>query len=108
MAMSAPLAAAPMAKPPAFAVCAACHATTPDARKGIGPNLYGISGRKAGAGSFAYSPAMKSSGIAWDREKLTAFIINPRTVVPGNKMPFAGQKNPKAAAEIADYLISLK
>ena len=75
----------------------------------IGPVLWGVGGRKAGsAPGFLYSPAMKAAGISWTRSNLIAYISNPRKLVPGNRMAFAGQQDPKAAAAIADYLLSLK
>ena len=50
----------------AFAACAACHSVQPGGASGIGPNLHGVVGRAAGtAPGFAYSDAMKTSGITW-------------------------------------------
>lgn len=106
---AAPPPAAPVAKPAAFAMCSACHQTTKGAPSSIGPNLFGVGGRKAGKlPGYAYSEAMKKSGITWDKAKLTAYIQNPRTVVPGNKMAYAGQKDPAKAAQIVAYLMALK
>lgn len=100
--------AAPVAKPPAFAMCGVCHKVVAG-EKSIGPNLFKVGGRKAGsAPGFAYSPAMTKANFAWTRPKLIAFITSPQQVVPGTRMAFAGQKNPQAAAAIADYLLSLK
>lgn len=100
--------AAPAAKPKAFAMCGVCHKVTPNA-SGMGPSLWAVGGRKAGSlAGFAYSPAMKSSNIVWNRDNLIAFISNPRAKVPGTRMAFAGLKNPQEAAEVADYLLSLK
>lgn len=100
--------AAPLPKPPGFAVCGACHKVEKGAPNGIGPNLFGVA--KAGPGrvaDFRYSPAMKAAKIRWTREVLIAFIREPQKSVPGNRMPFAGVKNPETAAQIADYLLSL-
>lgn len=55
----------------------------------VGPNLYGIVGRKAGAAAYPYSPAMKSSAIVWTPEKLDRFLAAPGKLVPGTKMPIA-------------------
>jgi cytochrome c len=108
-AMAAPGLAAPLAKPPAFAMCGVCHKVAKDEKSTIGPNLFGVGGRKAGTvPGYAYSPAMKKANVVWTRDKLIAYITDPRAAVPGNKMAFAGQKNPQTAAAIADYLLSLK
>lgn len=101
--------AAPAATPPAdFAVCAACHEVTAEAGPSLGPNLFNVGGRKAGAvADYDYSPAMKASGVTWTAETLQAFIADPTKVVPGNKMDYPGT-NDAAAKAIADYLMSLK
>jgi cytochrome c len=104
-----PAAAAPLPKPPAFAVCGVCHKVAAGEKSGIGPNLWAVSGRKAGTlAGFTYSPAMKASNITWSREKIAAFITDPKKVVPGTKMIYPGQKDPKVVAAIADYVTSLK
>ncbi|MGC6328431.1 c-type cytochrome [Rhizorhabdus sp. FW153] len=101
--------AAPLPKPAAFGVCGACHKVDKGAPNGIGPNLWGIGGTKAGdVPGFAFSPAMKASKVVWTRDNLIAFIQAPQKVVPGTRMPFGGLKNPTMAAQIADYILSLK
>lgn len=107
--LAAPAVAAPAAKPAQFTQCAICHQTSAGARSSIGPNLWGLSSRPAASlEGYAYSPAMKKAGGAWTRDRLIAFITNPRQVVPGTKMAYPGQKDPKVAAAMADYLLSLK
>lgn len=71
----------------------------------MGPTLWGIVGRRAGAqGGFAYSSAMRESNIVWSREELDAFLANPAAKVPGTYMPFAGLPNPADRAAIIEYL----
>jgi cytochrome c2 len=71
--------------------CAICHSDTKGAPNKIGPNLWGVVGSKAGAvPGFAFSSAMKNSGITWTDEKLEAYVMKPKDVVPGNRMPFGG------------------
>lgn len=104
-----PAVAAPALKPPAFAVCGVCHKVAAGEKSGIGPNLWGVSGRKAGTlPGFTYSPAMKASNISWTRDKIATYIADPKKMVPGTKMIYVGQKDPKVAAAIADYVASLK
>jgi len=107
--LGAPALAAPLPKPALFGVCAACHKVDKGAPNTIGPNLFGIGNTQAGAvPGFAFSPAMKKSKIRWTRDNLIAFIQEPQKTVPGTRMPFAGLKNPQAASQIADYILSLK
>lgn len=108
-ALTAPAFAAPLPRPAAFGICSACHKTDKGAPSTIGPNLFGIGNTKAGSvPGFAFSPAMQKSNIKWTKANLTAFIQDPQKVVPGTRMPFGGLKNPESAAQIADYILSLK
>jgi cytochrome c len=97
------------APPASFAVCAACHAVTRNAPARIGPTLFGIGGRQAGTqAGFNYSPAMKASKIRWDRTNLLSYIGQPRTLVPGTRMPFTGLRDKAKAEEITNYLLRLR
>jgi cytochrome c len=88
-----------------FAKCQACHAVGTGAKNKLGPELNGLAGRKAGAvAGYQYSPALKNSGFAWDQASFAAFMQNPRTKVPGNKMVFAGMKDPAEIASLWAYL----
>jgi len=100
--------AAQAQRPSAFAMCAACHKITANEASPAGPNLWKVGGRRAGATAFNYSPAMKGSKIVWTRATLTKFIMAPREVMPGTRMAYAGTRDPKAAAAIADYLMGLR
>lgn len=84
----------------ALARCSTCHAVKAGDPKRSGPSLVGIIGKKAGSEQgYAYSAAMKNSGIIWTAETLDAFMAEPNKVVPGNRMGFAGE--PDAASRKA-------
>lgn len=88
--------------------CAMCHSTVP-ARNMLGPSLAGVANRKAGsAPGFAYSPAMKSAKLKWDRTTLDRFLAEPKKTVPGTKMVYAGQKDAAKRAALVSYLGTLK
>jgi cytochrome c len=92
-----------------FQRCAICHRVDKGGGNGLGPNLFGVFGRKAGtAAGFSYSAAMKSSGLTWSADKLSAYIEHPAKVVPGNRMAFAGLPNPEQRADVVAYLATLK
>jgi cytochrome c len=92
-----------------FLQCRACHTVGATDRSGVGPNLSGVVGAKAGTkAGYTYSPAMAKAGILWDMTKLDAFLMRPSAVVPGTKMAFAGVPNPKARADLIAYLSTLK
>lgn len=65
--------------------CTACHAL--DANK-IGPMLGGVVGRRAGsAPGYNYSAALKSAGLIWSTDNLDRWLADPRTFIPGARMP---------------------
>lgn len=97
------------AYPAAFAQCVACHRVEADAPAGIGPHLVGVVNAPAASrGDYKYSPALRSSGIVWDKPTLGAFLANPQKVVPGTMMAFGGIADEAQRKEIIDYLASLK
>lgn len=93
----------------AFAACTACHSAEPGGASDIGPNLHGIVGRAAGSiTGFAYSEAMKKSGITWTEGELDAFLANPSGKVPGTSMAAGQVGDAQRRAAIIAYLASLK
>ena len=89
----------------AFAPCKACHNFE---KNGVGPNLKGIVGEKAGEGrdGYAFSAALKNSGITWDEANLKEWLVDPKKKVPGTKMVFPGIKDEKKVEDIIAYLKS--
>lgn len=96
-----------LAPPAAFAVCASCHTVSPG-RHGAGPSLAGIWGREAGSASgYAYSPALKASGIVWNAQALDRWLQGPMQMVPGTRMVM-GLPNPEARQAVIAYIQQLK
>lgn len=95
----------------AFRKCGICHAVAADAPNKAGPNLHDVVGRKtASLDGFSYSDAMKKlgeEGHVWTPEEIDHFIADPKGMVPGTKMAFAGVKKPEERADIVAYLQSL-
>ena len=92
-----------------FGRCAICHTVQKGGPNGLGPNLFGVAGRKAAAlASFSYSGALKGANITWTNDKLKAWIMGPYKLVPGTKMTFGGITNASQADDVVAYLDSLK
>jgi len=86
-------------------LCGGCHQIGESARPFFGPQLNGIIGRTAGSTTdYQYSDAMKSSGIVWTREKLAAYIEDPKAVVSGTRMIFWGVSDQEKIDDLLAYI----
>lgn len=90
-----------------FAKCKACHKV--DGTNGTGPHLNGVVNRVAGTvEGFGYSEGMVAVAAPWDPAALNAFLTNPKGVVAGTKMAFAGLPKPEDRANLIAYLATLQ
>lgn len=86
-------------------MCGGCHQIGESARAFFGPQLNGIVGRAAASTTdYQYSDAMKSSGVVWTREKLAAYIEDPKAVVSGTRMIFWGISDQEKIDDLLAYL----
>ncbi|MFD2183202.1 c-type cytochrome [Rhodoplanes azumiensis] len=95
--------------PKAFAQCKACHKVEAG-KNGVGPSLFGIYGSKLGqVAGFKYSDAhLKFAQQTVDEAFLTKYLADPKGTIPGNKMVFAGLKNPDDVKAVIAYLKTVK
>ncbi|HEY0106598.1 MAG TPA: c-type cytochrome [Rhizomicrobium sp.] len=92
-----------------FARCAICHTVTKGGPNGLGPDLFGVAGRKAASlPNFMYSGALKNSGITWTADKLKLWVAGPQRLVPGTKMAFGGISSGAQQDDVVAYLQTLK
>jgi cytochrome c len=69
-----------------YQACEACHSID---ENDLGPRHRGVVGRRAGSiADYAYSMALKNSGLTWDETTLDRWLTNPSALVPGTKMFF--------------------
>jgi cytochrome c len=89
--------------------CFLCHNAEKGAPNKQGPNLFGVVGRKTGSvEGFRYTNANKSADITWSPETLDPYLTNPRKVIPGTNMAFAGLPKPDDRKNLIAYLQTLK
>ena len=91
-----------------FRKCKACHAVGEGAGNKVGPHLNDLIGRTAGTiDGFKYSKAMQEAGeggLVWNDESIDTYLVNPKDMVKGTKMAFAGLKKDEDRANVVAYL----
>jgi cytochrome c len=91
--------------------CASCHSFAQGGPTIVGPDLYGVLGRKPGShAGMAYSAGMVEFGgknPIWDYEHVNAFLTAPQKYIAGTKMSFVGLKKTEDRINMIAYLHSL-
>ena len=91
--------------------CGFCHTFDEGGSTSIGPNLFGIVGRAIGAAeNYLYSQPLldlNAEGAVWTLGRLDAFIADPATGVPGNRMPFTGIPDATKRVNLLAFLAGL-
>ena len=88
--------------------CAECHSYGPKNKKG--PSLRGIVGRKAGTaiGYDDYSDIVKKSNLIWTVQALDNYLMSPKKFSPTIRMKYEGLPDPKARADLIEFLSTKK
>ncbi len=90
------------------AICEACHNFEKGQGPKIGPDLWGVVGRKIASNpGFAYSDSIKKIGGDWTYEELNKWITDPKALASGTKMIFPGEASAKKRADILAFLQTL-
>ncbi len=86
--------------------CQLCHSFDKGGPNLIGPDLYGVLGRKiASHEGYEYSEALKKIGGDWGYLNIDQMIEHPNVFAPGTKMAlFQGLPDAKQRAEVIAFL----
>ena len=88
-----------------FKKCVHCHTYNKHHGHRIGPNLYGMFGRKAGAIlDYDFSDAWKKADFIWTDQTLDTYLKAPHKMIPNNRMPFNGLSKPDDRRALITYM----
>lgn len=91
-----------------FNKCVSCHSVD-SSKNAFGPSLVGVVGRKAAImPRFAYSDALKGSGITWTEENIRKWVAGNDVFVPGTRMRHVEITDQAEQDYLLSYLKSLK
>jgi cytochrome c2 len=89
--------------------CSGCHALERDTPAGIGPNLWGVAGRRvASREDYGYSAALGALGGTWTPELLRRFLADPDGVAPGTTMQMTRTYSDAEIGDLIAYLQTLR
>ena len=87
-------------------LCRACHSLEEGGANMIGPNLHGFFGEPIGSREgFDYSEAIREADFVWTPRALDAWLAQPATFLPGNRMTFAGVNRQADRDALIAYLL---
>lgn len=88
-----------------FLRCKACHTVTNTSRQRLGPTLFNLFSRKVGTlADYDYSRALQDADFNWSDEELDAWLKQPNSFLPGNRMAFSGFPKEKDRQDLIAYL----
>lgn len=90
--------------------CTMCHSFDKGGPDEVGPNLFGIVGRKhASEPGYSYSFVLKKmKDRTWTVDALDQWLKQPAAYAPGTTMNFGGVLDPQDRMDLIAYLMTLK
>ena len=90
--------------------CAICHTVEKGGDNRLGPNLFGIIGKKAGtAPDYTYTNAFKTrANWEWTEDAIGGWMMFPSTMIPGTAMGIFQGIAERDRDDLVAYLTTLK
>ena len=90
--------------------CAICHTVEKGGDNRLGPNLFGIIGKKAGtAPDYTYTNAFKTrANWEWTEDAIGGWMMFPSTMIPGTAMGIFQGIAERDRDDLVAYLATLK
>jgi len=90
--------------------CAICHTVEKGGDNRLGPNLFGIVGKKAGtAPGYTYTAAFKTrANWEWTEDAIGGWMMFPSTMIPGTAMGIFQGIAERDRDDLIAYLATLK
>ena len=90
--------------------CAICHTVEKGGDNRLGPNLFGIIGKKAGtAQGYTYTNAFKTrANWEWTEDAIGGWMMFPSTMIPGTAMGIFQGIAERDRDDLVAYLATLK
>ena len=91
-----------------FKKCKACHTAKKGGKHRVGPNLFGVVGRKAGSTDFKKYKGLKGSDFVWDEGALDKWLTNPKKFLSKRSSMVFKLKKAGDRTNVIAYLKSLQ
>ena len=82
----------------------AAEAAYAAAQDDLDADVFTCAGAQETGATPDYALCPFGAGVTWTAETLDAWIANPRAIVPGTRMAYAGLEDPRDRVDVVAYL----